>query len=108
MNVREIIAAVPLGLGVLIELVCAVGVLVMRNPFDRLHYLTPATTIGPLTLAAAVLIAESDGQTKVKSVLVAFVLLMTGPVLTHLTARVAWTRLQTRRNDRETNKQEEP
>lgn len=105
---REIVAAILLGFGVLIELLCAVGVLVMRNPFDRLHYLAPATTLGPLAIAAAVLIAESDSQAKIKSVLVAVVLLMTGPVLTHATARAAWTRLQGQRNAGDAHHREEP
>lgn len=108
MNVREIIIAVLLGLGVLIELLCAVGVLVMRNPFARLHYLAPATTLGPLAIAAAVLVAESEAQAKIKSVLVALVILATGPILTHATARAAWTRLHTGHNSPGTNKREEP
>ncbi len=96
MMVREIVVAVLLGLGVFVELLSALGVLVMRNPFDRLHYLAPATTVGPLAFAAAVLIADSDAQAKIKGVLVAVVLLTTGPILTHATARAAWTRRQGR------------
>jgi multicomponent Na+:H+ antiporter subunit G len=94
MTGREIVVAILLGVGVLIELLSALGVLALRSPFDRLHYLAPATTIGPLTLAAAVLVADSDAQAKIKAVLLALVLLMTGPILTHATARAAWTRLQ--------------
>lgn len=108
MNAREIAAAVLLGLGVLIELLCAVGVLVMRNPFARLHYLAPATTLGPLAIAAAVLISESEAQAKMKSVLVALVILATAPILTHATARAAWTRLQVGQNTADANKREEP
>jgi multicomponent Na+:H+ antiporter subunit G len=107
MNVRETIAAVLLGLSVLVELMSAVGLLVMRNPFDRLHYLAPATTIGPIALAAAMLIAESDAQAKIKSALVAVVLLATGPILTHATARAAWTRMQARDNIPDADKGEE-
>ena len=107
MSVREIVAAILLGLGVFIELLCAVGMLVMRNPFDRLHYLAPATSIGPLLIAAAVLVAESDAQAKIKSVLVAVVLLATGPILTHATARAAWTRSQAHSDARDTNQREE-
>ncbi|HTU20024.1 MAG TPA: monovalent cation/H(+) antiporter subunit G [Gemmataceae bacterium] len=107
MSVREIIAAMLLGVGVFIELLCAVGVLVMRNPFDRLHYLAPATSLGPLAVAAAVLVAESDAQAKIKSVLVAVVLLATGPILTHATARAAWARLQAHPDTGETDQREE-
>lgn len=108
MSGRDIIAAVLLGVGVLIELLSAVGVLLMRNPFDRLHYLAPATTLGPLAIAAAVVVAESDAQAKIKSVLVALVLLATGPVLTHALARAAWTRRQVQANAANANTREEP
>ncbi|MGH7169998.1 MAG: monovalent cation/H(+) antiporter subunit G [Gemmataceae bacterium] len=107
MSVREIVATVLLGLGVFIELLCAVGVLVMRNPFDRLHYLAPATTLGPLLLAAAVLVADSDAQAKIKSVLVAVVLLASGPLLTHATARAAWARTHVHPDTEDTNQREE-
>lgn len=108
MSGREIVAAVLLGFGVLIELLSAVGVLVMRNPFDRLHYLSPATTLGPLAIAAAVVVADSEGQAKIKSVLVAIVLLTTGPILTHAMARAAWTRRQVRADAPTANTREEP
>lgn len=94
MTGREFVVALLLGFAVLVELLCAVGIVVMRSPFDRLHYLAPATTLGPFALAIAVLVAECEGQAKIKAVLVAVVLLTTGPILTHATARAAWTRLQ--------------
>lgn len=106
--VREIVSAVLLGMGVLIELLCAAGVLVMRNPFDRLHYLAPATTLGPLAISAAVLIAESEAQAKIKSVLVTVILLACGPVLTHATARAAWTRLRMQHDAENAHRREEP
>lgn len=108
MSVREIVAAGLLVLGVLVELLCAMGVLVMRTPFNRLHYLAPATTLGPLAIALAVLVAETEAQAKIKSVLVAVVLLATGPILTHATARAAWVRLQLRHEPEEANPPEEP
>lgn len=108
MSVREITVAVLLGFGVLIELLSAVGMLAMRNPFDRLHYLAPATTLGPLAIAVAVLVAEADAQAKIKSVLVVVVLLVSGPILTHATARASWTRLQAPRDATDINKGEEP
>lgn len=108
MSARDILAAILLAFGVLIALLCALGVLVMRNPFDRLHYLGPATTLGPLAVAAAVLVAESEGQAKIKSVLVAAVLLMTGPILTHAIARAAWLRGGGRFDGEDARREDEP
>ena len=49
---------VLLALGVLGELVCVAGVVVMRNTFDRLHYLGASTTVPAFCFLAAVLIRE--------------------------------------------------
>ena len=89
MSPRGIAVAVLLVAGVGIELGCVVGVLVMRSAYDRLHYTAPATALGPLAIAAAIVVRESFNQAGIKAVLVAVVLLLTNPVLTHATARAA-------------------
>ena len=87
MNVRHTLALVFLTGGIVVELACCVGLVTMRNAFDRLHYLGPASTVGPLAIAAAVLVEEAFTQAGVKALLVASLLLFTSPVLTHATAR---------------------
>ena len=47
-----------LALGVAGELVCVLGVIVMRDTFDRLHYLGASTTVPAFCFLAAVLIRE--------------------------------------------------
>jgi len=81
--------AALLVVGVGVELVCCVGVLVMRNLYDKLHYTAPATTIGALAIAAAIVVEESFTQAGVKAILVLLIMLVTNPVLTHATARAA-------------------
>jgi monovalent cation/proton antiporter MnhG/PhaG subunit len=87
--VRGVIVAVLLGAGVAVELASVLGVLLLRDAFDRLHFTAPATTLGPLAIAAAVVLRESFSQADIKALLVAVVLLVTNPVLTHATARAA-------------------
>jgi multicomponent Na+:H+ antiporter subunit G len=106
MNPRAILVGTLLGFGVTIEVLCALGVLVMRNPFDRLHYLAPATLLGPLAVAAAVLVDASDMQARIKAVLVALILAATGPILTHATARAARVRQFGRLHTEEQGEQE--
>jgi monovalent cation/proton antiporter MnhG/PhaG subunit len=89
MSLRGIAIAVLLVLGVGVELACCVGVLAMRDAYDRLHYTAPATTIGPLAIAAAIVLRESFSAAGIKALLVALALLVTNPVLTHATARAA-------------------
>jgi len=78
---------VLLVLGVAVELACCVGVLVMGDAYDKLHYLGPATTLGPVCVAAAIVVQESFGQAGVKAILTAALLIVAGPVLAHATAR---------------------
>jgi monovalent cation/proton antiporter MnhG/PhaG subunit len=87
--VSEVAVAVLLGLGVGSALLSAVGLLATRNPYDQLHFTGPATVIGPVAIAAAVLVEEPLSSAGVKAVLIALVMLATGPVLIHATARAA-------------------
>jgi len=86
---RGVAVAALLVVGVSIELACCIGVLVMRSLYDKLHYTAPATTIGSLAIAAAIVVEESFGQAGIKAILVFLVMLVTNPVLTHATARAA-------------------
>jgi monovalent cation/proton antiporter MnhG/PhaG subunit len=87
--VSEVAVAVLLGLGVGSALLSAVGLLATRNPYDQLHFTGPATVVGPVAIAAAVLVEEPLSSAGVKAVLIALVMLATGPVLIHATARAA-------------------
>ncbi len=89
MTPRAVTGTVLLVLGVGTELACCVGVLVMRGVYDKLHYTAPATTLGALAIAGAVLLRTSLVQFGIKALLVALALLITNPVLTHATARAA-------------------
>jgi multisubunit Na+/H+ antiporter MnhG subunit len=58
-TVRDVLVDVFLVLGVGCQLVCCIGVVVMRTVYDRLHYAAAATTLGPVFIGVAVLIRES-------------------------------------------------
>lgn len=89
MTATSIAVAVLLAGGVAVLLLCCVGVLVMRDPFDRLHYLGPAGTLGPALIVAAVLVQHSSAAACIKIVLIGLAVLLINPVLTHATARAA-------------------
>ena len=88
----EVAAAALLAAGVLIELSCCVGVLLMRDAYDKLHYTGPAAILGPVLLASAVVIREGVGQAGIKAVLVALLLIVANPVLAHATGRALYIR----------------
>lgn len=93
MTWQSVAIGVLLAIGVGIELLCCLGVLLMRDVFDQLHYVGPATTLGPLAIAVAVLLAEALSAAGIKAILIAIVLVLMGPVVTHATARAASVRL---------------
>lgn len=88
MTVRQIAVDVLLWLGVAIVLVSCVGVLVVRDAYDRLHFTSPPV-LGTLLIAAAVVVQKSFSLVGDKAILVAVFLLVVSPLLTHLTGRAA-------------------
>ena len=82
--------------GIVLEVACCVGVLVMRNALDRLHYAGAATTIPPLLVALAVVVDEEIAIREVSALVVAAALLFLNPPLTSATARAIRLREQRR------------
>jgi multicomponent Na+:H+ antiporter subunit G len=88
-TVAGVAAAVLLAAGVLACLLSCAGMLLVRDPYDKLHYATPANTIAPVAVAGAVVLHDGLGQLGVKALLVAAALVTTNAALTHATARAA-------------------
>jgi multicomponent Na+:H+ antiporter subunit G len=86
---RDLAVTALLVLAVAVTLVSCAGVLLMRNPYDRLHYTAPAAVIPPVAIAAAVVLEERLSAAGIKALLIALVLIVTNPVLGHATARAA-------------------
>ena len=87
MSGSELLVGALVAVGVGVELVCCVGVLAMRDAYDRLHFTAPASTLGAVAIAAAILVEESFSASGLKAMLVAAVLVVTNPLLVHATAR---------------------
>ncbi|MFL5969815.1 MAG: monovalent cation/H(+) antiporter subunit G [Gaiellaceae bacterium] len=79
-------------LGVVGEVLCCVGLVVMRDVYDRLHYAMAASAVPPFLIAAAVIVEEDWTQPGLNALLIAVALFLVSPVLAHATARVARTR----------------
>jgi multicomponent Na+:H+ antiporter subunit G len=86
--VSSIVVAALLVVGVAVELLCCIGVLVMRGPYARLHYTAPAG-VGALLIAIAVIVRQGFSLIGNKALLLAVFILVTAPVLSHVTARAA-------------------
>ena len=85
---REIVAGVLLFAGVGLELAAAVGVVAMRGVLQRVHY-TGLAMVGSVPIAAAVVVRESFSLASIGPLLLCAYLLISAPVLAHVTARAA-------------------
>jgi len=88
-NAGDVAVAVLLAIGVASALMGSLGILATRNPYAQLHFTGPATVIGPVAIAAAVLVEEPLSSAGIKAVLIALIMVATGPILLHATARAA-------------------
>jgi multisubunit Na+/H+ antiporter MnhG subunit len=85
---RETVAAVLLFAGVGLELAAALGVVAMRGVLQRVHY-TGLAMVGSIPIAAAVVVRESFSLASIGPLLLCAYLLISSPVLAHVTARAA-------------------
>lgn len=88
-SVRGVIVAVLLGLGTFTVLLSCVAVLRLPGLPAQLHGLAPAGTLGTPLICLAVAIDLGVGRSAGKALLIAAVLLVTGPVAATVTARAA-------------------
>jgi multisubunit Na+/H+ antiporter MnhG subunit len=91
--VRATFAWVLLTGGGVIELLAVLGVVLMRDALDRLHYVS-ASSVASALIVAAVIVRESASQITIYASLVAAFLLFTGPILVHVTGRAILIRRQ--------------
>jgi monovalent cation/proton antiporter MnhG/PhaG subunit len=85
-SLRHILTEVFLWIGVGLVLCGALGVVVMRDAFDRLHFPAVAS-LGALFVAIAVVIEKSFSLVGDESLLAAVFLVVVSPIVTHAIAR---------------------
>ncbi len=89
MTGRGIAVNVLLALAVAIVLASSVGLLVMRDVYQKIHYLTPAGLVAPIVVGVAVLVQSGLTLDTAETWLALLFLLISGPFLTHATIRAA-------------------
>lgn len=101
MSVREAFEVGLLVIGVAGFAVNALGLVAARDAYDQIHYLAPGSLLGCAAIPAAIVVQEGFTQAGVKAILIALVLLLANPVLSHATARAARVRRKQRLLPRE-------
>jgi monovalent cation/proton antiporter MnhG/PhaG subunit len=88
-SVHELVVDVLVAAGVAGELLCCIGLLVVRDVFDRIHFAMAATTVPPFLIAAAVIVEEHWTQPGINALVIAVALFVINPALATATARAA-------------------
>ena len=89
MTAQAVGADVLLGLAVALVLASSAGILVMRDTYQKLHYLTPLGLIAPLIVGLAVLVRSGWSVNSSETWLALLFVVIGGPFLTHATIRAA-------------------
>ena len=89
MTAQGFVAAVLLGLAVALVLASSAGILVMRDTYQKLHFLTPLALIAPLLVGLAVLVRSGWSENSSETWLALLFVVIGGPFLTHATIRAA-------------------
>ncbi len=92
--IGEIFSDAFLGLAAAIVIASSVGVLAMRDVYQKLHFVTPAALVAPVLVTLAVLIRARFSATTAETLLALLFIVFAGPYLTHATIRAARVREQ--------------
>ncbi len=84
---HPIITGSLLGLAAAVCVLCAIGLAVVRDAYQRLHFSSPIASIGIALIVAAVWVEDPQWQSRIKAVLIAIILFLTNATLSHATAR---------------------
>jgi monovalent cation/proton antiporter MnhG/PhaG subunit len=89
---RDAVVIALLAFAVAITLWCTLGFLRARNPFARMHFLTPVSTLATAAVVLAIIVGAPPLGTDIKAVIVLVVTAITSAVTQHKLARAMWVR----------------
>jgi multisubunit Na+/H+ antiporter MnhG subunit len=84
---RDVVSAVLLGLAVLTVAGASLGVLLMGDAYQKLHFVTPAALVAPVLVALAVLVQAGLRENTGETCLALLFMVIAGPFLSHATLR---------------------
>jgi multicomponent Na+:H+ antiporter subunit G len=88
-DVRLLIGAALLAIGGLVLLIAAIGQARLPDLYARLHALTPTYTWGGALVLTALAIGARDGRFALRVMVLAILLAIIGPALSHMLANAA-------------------
>lgn len=89
MTAATVATYVLLVLGVACQAIACVGVLVMRDALDRIHFAGAGTTLGPILVAASLVVRRSFTAAGIETLATVAILCLLGSPLVIATGRAA-------------------
>ncbi len=86
---RAVAVDIFLGLVVAVAILSSIGVLVMRDAYQRLHYVTPMSLLAPISIGIAILIQSGWSSRSAQTWLAIGFMAIASPFLSHATIRAA-------------------
>lgn len=87
--IRTVLADILLALAAAVVLASAIGLLVMRDSYQKLHFVTPVAVVAPLAVGLAVLVRSGWSVNSSLTWLALLFVIIAGPYLSHATIRAA-------------------
>jgi multicomponent Na+:H+ antiporter subunit G len=84
---RDVVAYLLLGLAVLVVAGAGLGILLMRDAYSKLHFVTPAALVAPVLVTLALLVRSGLTENTGETCLALVFLVVAGPYLSHATMR---------------------
>ena len=88
-GVVHVIVVALVAMAVALNLASAIGAMVMRDCYQRLHYVAPPSSLAPALLTIALFLDEPDRQAGFKMLLLLLLVNAANGVVTHAIARAA-------------------
>lgn len=89
MSWQRVVSDVFLAAAVLTVAASALGILLMRDAYQRVHFVTPIAIVAPVFVAIAVSVRDGLVEQTAQVWLVVAILCVAGPILSHATVRAA-------------------
>lgn len=86
---KAIAADVFLGLSAAVVIISCLGILVMRNVYDKVHYVTPVSLLAPVAVGIAIFIQAGWSSRSAQAWLAIGFMVIASPFLSHATIRAA-------------------
>jgi multisubunit Na+/H+ antiporter MnhG subunit len=88
-SAQSVAANVLLGCAVVLVLCSSLGVLLMRDVFEKVHYVTPIALVAPILVAVAVTVQSGWEEPTGQTWMAVAVVVVASPFLSHATVRAA-------------------